>query len=166
MFKAGECIVYSTIGVCRIVDIRFEKFRGSEAQEYYVLKPYFDSNSITYVSTSDEELLAKMRPVLTREAIDDLIRNMPHEESIWISDDRERDREYSVKVRSGDSRELVKLIRTLYLEKERKKGTGKRLNSTDLRIMTAAEKLLHEEFAVVLGIEPKDVVPHILAQLP
>jgi RNA polymerase-interacting CarD/CdnL/TRCF family regulator len=59
----------------------------------------------------------------------------------------------------------VKLIRTLYLEKERKKGTGKRLNSTDVKIMTAAEKLLHEEFAVVLGIEPKDVVPHILAQL-
>ncbi len=166
MFNINDSVVYNTIGVCKIVDIRTEKFRSAEEQEYYVLKPFFDSNSITYVSTTDEELVAKIRPILTRDEINSLIQGMPEEESIWISDDRERDREYSVKLHSGDCHELVKLIKTLYLEKDRKKGTGKRLNATDTKIMTTAEKLLYDEFAIVLGIKPAEVVSFIQAHIP
>ena len=38
---------------------------------------------------------------------------------------------------------------------------GKKLRSSDEQIMQRAEKLLYGEFAWVLGIEPKEVVPFI-----
>jgi RNA polymerase-interacting CarD/CdnL/TRCF family regulator len=165
MFAINDCVFYSTTGVCRITDIRFESFRGSEAQEYYVLKPFFKSNSITYISTADDELLAKIRPILTKDEIYSLIMGMPDAEEIWISDDRERDRAFGTKVRTGDSHDLVQLIKSLYLEKDRKKEQGKKLNTSDFRIMTTAEKLLHEEFAVVLEINVDEVVPFIQARI-
>ncbi len=165
MFAMNDCVFYDTTGVCRIVDIRTERLGGSEAQEYYVLKPIYNQNSITYVCTSDADLLAKMRPILTKEEVHALIQAMPTEEEIWIRDDRDRDREYGARLRTGDSHELMKIIKTLYLEKERKKGTGKRLTTMDTRIMATAEKLLHEEFALVLDIDPKDVVPFISSHL-
>ena len=39
------------------------------------------------------------------------------------------------------------------MEKLRKKEEGKKLNSGDEKIMNEAEKLLHEEFALVLNIK-------------
>lgn len=53
---------------------------------------------------------------------------------------------YTKILKSGDNKQLVKLIRTLYLEKVE----VKKLYVNDEKIMTDAEKLLHEEFALVL----------------
>ena len=79
-----------------------------------------------------------------------LINTMPHTESIWIEDINLRKEKYTKILKSGDNKQLVKLIRTLYLEKEKKKVEGKKLYVNDEKIMTDAEKLLHEEFALVL----------------
>ena len=42
---------------------------------------------------------------------------------------------------------------------------GKRLTYADARVMDAAERLLHEEFAFVLGMQIDEVVSFIEAQL-
>lgn len=75
-----------------------------------------------------------------------LINTMPHTESIWIEDINLRKEKYTKILKSGDNKQLVKLIRTLYLEKVE----VKKLYVNDEKIMTDAEKLLHEEFALVL----------------
>lgn len=72
---------------------------------------------------------------------------------------------YTKILKSGDNKQLVKLIRTLYLEKEKKKVEGKKLYVNDEKIMTNAEKLLHEEFALVLDIKVDEVLPFILGKL-
>ena len=60
----------------------------------------------------------------------------------------------------------MRLVKTLYLEKISKKEKGKSLSTTDSRIMAIAEKLLYEEFAFVLNIEPKDVILFIQERVP
>ena len=90
---------------------------------------------------------------------------MPHNESIWIEDINLRKEKYTKILKSGDNKQLVKLIRTLYLEKEKKKVEGKKLYVNDEKIMTNAEKLLHEEFALVLDIKVDEVLPFILGKL-
>lgn len=68
---------------------------------------------------------------------------------------------YTKILKSGDNKQLVKLIRTLYLEKVE----VKKLYVNDEKIMTDAEKLLHEEFALVLDIKVDEVLPFILGKL-
>lgn len=68
---------------------------------------------------------------------------------------------YTKILKSGDNKQLVKLIRTLYLEKVE----VKKLYVNDEKIMTNAEKLLHEEFALVLDIKVDEVLPFILGKL-
>ena len=94
-----------------------------------------------------------------------LINTMPHTESILIEDINLRKEKYTKILKSGDNKQLVKLIRTLYLEKEKKKVEGKKLYVNDEKIMTDAEKLLHEEFALVLDIKVDEVLPFILGKL-
>lgn len=161
MFAINDHVFYGTTGVCRIVDVRTERLGGSEAQEYFVLKPVFNPGSTVYISVSDEDLLSKMRPIMTKDEVHRMIATMPVEDDVWIRDDRERDRDFGTRIRSGDTHELVRIIKSIYSEKERKKEEGKKLNAMDTRIMATAEKLLHEEFALVLGIAPKDVVSYI-----
>ena len=90
-----------------------------------------------------------------------LINTMPHTESIWIEDINLRKEKYTKILKSGDNKQLVKLIRTLYLEKVE----VKKLYVNDEKIMTDAEKLLHEEFALVLDIKVDEVLPFILGKL-
>ena len=164
MFSVHDKVFYSSTGVCQIIDIRHEKL-GGELQHCYVLKPCFDTRSVVYVPTDQEGLASNMRKTLTRQEIQDLVQAMPQEEGLWISDERERSRILHAKARSCDSHELMCLLRTLYLEKQRRSGSGKGMGALDARLMSAAEKLLHEEFAVVLGIAPQEVLPYILTQL-
>jgi CarD family transcriptional regulator len=168
MFKINDYIFYSTTGVCRIVDIRAATFDGLEGQKCYVVRPIKDSSSIIYIPVDNDEMLGKMRSVLTKEDICNLIHDMPNETSIEFCDERDHSKEYYSKIGSCDSRELVRIIKTIYLEKIRKKGKGKGkgLNQTENKIMFLAEKLLYEEFAFVLGIEPQQVIPFIRERIP
>jgi len=165
MFSVNDHIFYSTTGVCRITGIKREKFGNIDEQDYYILQPIY-SKSITYVSTTNETQLAKMRPVMTRDEIYSLINNMPNEENIWLQNIHDRNDVFSEKLRTGNSNELVKLIKTLFLEGNKKRGKGKTLNINDIKILTTAEKLLHEEIAFVLGIEPDRVLAFILENVP
>ena len=72
---------------------------------------------------------------------------------------------YNEILKKGNKKDIVKLIKTLYMEKLRKKEEGKKLNAGDEKIMNEAEKLLHEEFALILNIKVDEVLPFILGKL-
>ena len=105
MFNVNEHVFYSSVGVCRVMDIRSMKLGGSEEQKCYVLKPFKDSNSTIFVPVDNGELLRNMRPIMTRDEIEALIQDMPSEDTIWINNERERGTSYFQKARSCDSRE-------------------------------------------------------------
>lgn len=102
---------------------------------------------------------------MTVQEVYNLIKTMPDNETIWIDDINLRKEKYNEILKRGDNVELVKLIRTLYLEKEKKKIEGKKLYVGDEKIMSEAQRLLHEEFALVLNIKVDEVLPFILGEL-
>ena len=102
---------------------------------------------------------------MTKEEVYDLIKTMPDNETIWIDDMNLRKETYNEILKKGNKKDIVKLIKTLYMEKLRKKEEGKKLNAGDEKIMNEAEKLLHEEFALVLNIKVDEVLPFILGEL-
>ncbi len=160
MFKINEYVIYNSMGVYQIVDVKKERdFTGNET-EYYVLKPAY-GNNLT-IKTPVNNPRNKMRTTLSKEGVLSLIESMPQKETYWINDDRQRNESFKAALRTGDSEQWVKLIKSIYLEQHRKSGQGKKLARTDEDIMKAAEKNLYEEFAVALGIPPDEVVSYIM----
>lgn len=164
MFQANDTILYGAQGVCQVEGITKRDFGGS-AMEYYVLKPISNANSVIYVPVQNDALTAKMRRVLAPDEIRAIIRSMPQEESLWIEDENERKTAYRDILAHGDRRELIRLIKALYLHQQEIQKKGKRLHSSDDRFLKDAEKMLYDEFALVLHIKPEQVLPFILDQI-
>ena len=163
MFEKNDYIIYGTTGVCKIAGIESKKFNTNLEREYYILKPAYDSNSTIYAPIDNN--MINIRKIMTVQEVYNLIKTMPDNETIWIDDINMRKEKYNEILKRGEEVELVKLIRTLYLEKEKKKIEGKKLYVGDEKIMSEAQRLLYEEFAFVLNIEVDEVLSFILGEL-
>lgn len=164
MYSVNDTVLYGVDGVCRIDSISEQKF-GRETMKYYVLKPIFDQNATIFVPFNNEALTGKIRRILSVKEIHELIRSIPEEQPIWNDNEQERQEEYRSIISSGDRVNLIRIIKALYREQQKKKENGKRLHSADERFMREAEKLLYEEFAYVLKIKRDQVVPFINEQI-
>ena len=106
-----------------------------------------------------------MRRILSKEEIYDIIQAMPGEESMWIEDENERKEKYKEILHRGDRMELVRIIKALYNHQQAQRSKGKHLHTADEHFFKEAEKMLYDEFALVLNIRPDQVVPFILQQV-
>ncbi len=161
-FKINDTVMYGNCDICKIVDIRNEKFSDNE-QLYYVLKPVYDERSTIYCPVDSE--LVKLRKLLTKDEVYELIALMPDTETEWIENDQERKQRFNDLLRNGNHQQLVKLLKTLYYNRELKTREGKKFYAADERVMKEAEKIVHGEIAHVLDISLEEVVPFITGQL-
>jgi len=142
-------------------DIREENFRGTP-ELYYILQPLREKTTI-YCPAQGTKI--KLRKLLTKEEIFELINLMPDAENIWIDHDPTRKERFTAILKGGDYRELICLLKTLYYKREEKKLVGKKFHVADERIMQEAEHMLHGEFAYVLEIDEEEVLPLILGKV-
>jgi CarD family transcriptional regulator len=164
MFKINDYVIYGLTGVCQITDIGKDEYAKDNDTQYYVLTPVFSSNMTIRLPVNSRKV--RMRPVMTKEQVLDLIATMPEQETLWTDDDRQRSASFQTALRSGKSEEWVKLIKTLYTEKETRSTMGKKLTKTDEDLMNNAERQLYQEFAIALGISPDEVLDFIQKYVP
>lgn len=164
MFQVNDTILYGSEGVCTVTDI-VEKDFGAKIMRYYVLKPVYNSSSTLYVPVDNQDLTAKMRHVLSADEVHEIIRAIPGERSMWIEDENERKETYREVLQRGDRMELIRIIKALYDHQQTQRAKGKHLHTADEHFFQEAEKLLYDEFALVLQIQPDEVVPFILQQV-
>jgi CarD family transcriptional regulator len=141
VFKVNDYVMYGSTGVCKIIDISKEKHISinSEETDYYVLHPVFNDNIVIKIAVNNPN--APIRAILTKDEVLSLIKTMPEQETIWIDDNRERSEYFKAILKSKESEDWVKLIKTLFLEKEARSLVGKTLTKTDEGIMNTVEKL-------------------------
>ncbi len=161
MFKINDYIMYGTTGVCKVVDIKEEKFINSTKKVCYVLSPIYSKNTIIKIPIDNDKI--SMRKVISKDEVSSLIYNMPNNDTIWIDDDRERSEKFKSMLRSGNCKELITLVKSIY---SKRKLSGKSSYKNDNEIMILAEKLLNEEFSVILKIKPEEVKSYILSHVP
>ena len=164
MYQIGDLVQYGMSGVCRISEITENLFDGKKVK-YYVLTSVGNKDSVVYVPSFNEKLVAKMRKVLTPQEIYDIIEALPDEKIMWIDDDAKRKEYFNKTVKSGDRLEIMKIIKTLYLHKHKLQDEGKKLHIADEQIFRESEDLLYDEFSIVLNIEKEDVLPFIMKKL-
>lgn len=164
MLELGSYVIYGDNGVCLVADKRKEKFAGV-IREYYILKPQGNEGATLFVPTDNEELLSKMRSILSKEEIMDIIHSLPKEDLAWEENNKVRGEYYNKVFEEGDRRELLILIKALYNHKKDRQEEGKKLWTIDENAMKHAESLVYEEFGTVLGIPQEEVVDFIVAEV-
>lgn len=160
MFEKGDLVVYGKMGVCGVTARSKMAIAGDEA-EYYVLCPMRDRNSSVYVPCDNAQLTARMRPLLTKSEIDDLLRGAQREEVAWIDDKNERASTFRDILTQGDRCRLVRLVRCILDEQKARAALGKKLSSADEAFLKECVRLVEEEFSVVLEIPPEEVGAYI-----
>lgn len=157
MFKVNDVILYGSQGVCRIEGTE-EKSVSGVRKNYYILKPINDKGATIFVPTDNEHVLMKMRRLLSEAEIMKLIDSMPEERVDWIESDNDRKELYRKILASGDHMELIKMIKAIYVHKQKREAEGKRLHMIDERFFKDAELCLYNEFQYVLGLNSKEEV--------
>jgi CarD family transcriptional regulator len=158
MHKIGENVVYGASGVMTVVDIR-EETVGDNNRSYYVLAPYGShAPSYTFVPLDNEALVAQMLPLLTKDEIYEILHSYGGCESIeWINENRARSEYFKTIVESGDRARIMAMIDAIMRSGKRRNDEGKKNYLSDENIMRKAEKIVHLEFSLVLGIPEEEI---------
>lgn len=162
-FNKNDTVVYGNNGICTIEDIRIMRF-GKDDALYYVLKPKSNKGSTLYVPLDKESLVSKMRKVLTREEIDNILQNNA-KEIIWPENRLERSTLFGGIVSRCDTGELLMMIKCIYLKRDEKLSQGKSLSASDENFLRTAEKLIGEEFSFSLGCSHEEVKQYIMSKI-
>lgn len=164
MIRVNDVVLYGVDGICHVTGMTTRTL-GGRPQEYYVLKPVSLESSTIFVPADNPALVGKMQRILSLDEVMALIRSIPDEETNWIEEDARRRVQYGQIIDGGDRREIVRVIKTLYLRDRAMKESRRKLSSADERLMKDAEKRLYDEFAHVLSIEPGQVLPFIFGMI-
>ncbi|MBR3076454.1 MAG: hypothetical protein IKH07_00850 [Oscillospiraceae bacterium] len=160
MYSVNEKIHYGGSGVCLIQDITTMRV-GRTREKYYVLKPVYQNSSLIYVPVDNDRLTAKMRPVLSREEVDQLIADIDEIPTAWEDDPQARKASFDALLRSNQCRDLIVLIKTLNAHKELRQADGKALHVVDETFLREAKRLLYDEFAGALELQPAQIPAYI-----
>lgn len=160
VFLKGEYVVSGNKGVCKVEDITTLDISGvDKKREYYILKPVYMAGSTVYVpvDTARESL----RRVLSHEEAEKLIQEIPAIPLITITNDKLLEQEYRGCMKTNCCEELVKIIKTIYLRKQKRLEAGRKVTAVDAKYFRLAEDTLYGELAISLELPRTDVEAYI-----
>lgn len=156
MYRPGDLIIYSGEGVCRVEHVGSLELSGANKNKlYYTIQPIYREGKIFIpVDTT-----VFMRPIISRQQADELIRRIPDIEGEVYENRNLRmlNEHYQALLQSHDCEDMLQLIKAVYTKQKENIAMGKKPGLVDERYMKRAEDILYGELAVALDI-PKDSV--------
>lgn len=161
MYQIGDHVVYGVHGVWRIKETE-DRMVDRKCVSYYVLEPLEQPGARYLVPMHNQAALGKLRPVLSREELNDLLRSDAVHGQEWIPDENRRKQNYRELIVSGDRAALIRMVGALHRHKAEQAAAGRKFHLCDENFLRDAQKILDTEFSLVLGIEPGQVGNYIL----
>lgn len=163
MFSIGSLIVYSGTGVCQVEAVGTPPFDPSSQTDYYTLTPLRGSGTI-YVPVNTKVF---MRPILSREAAQELVRRIPEIQQAQVDnlDYRMLAQRYRTFLDTHSCEDLVQLIKTVYTKSKASTQHGKKPSKVDQDFQKRAEFLLHDELSAALDIPFDQIGKYITQQV-
>lgn len=164
MFQVDDYVVYGSHGVCKVTDIGpIEISMADKDKVYYTLQPIYKKDSVIYAPIENGRIV--MRYVISKEEAEQLLQDIPSIESMWITNDRDREGQYKAALKTCDCRELVKIIKTITQRKEARIQCGKKVTAVDERYFKQVADQLDGELAFALGREKDTMGSYITLKL-
>lgn len=147
MFAVGDYVVHGNSGVCKVEAIQTMDGIGTDKKRvYYTLVPVYMSGSRLFVPTDSKKVV--IRSVMTKKEAQKLLSEWDEIETLWVDNDKKREEIYKEALRSCDSRQWVKLIKTSYQRNQARIKRGKKATTSDERYLHLAEDNLFGELAI------------------
>lgn len=164
VFEIGEFVVCGSKGVCVVENIATLDISGVDKKRiYYILKPKYQAGSTVYVPVDSSG--ESIRKVLSREEAQQLIDAIPKLPLIDIANDKLSEQIYKECMRANSCEEWVRIIKTIYLRKQKRIQAGRKVTAVDARYFHLAEESLYGELAVALGLNREDVEAYITDEI-
>ncbi len=153
MFQSGDRVIYGIHGVCRVVD-QEERVIDHKHMNYLVLEPEGQEGSSFFVPTGNAAAMGKVKTMLSKEKLEDMLNSPKVQNSGWIFDENQRKQTYRELIGSGDRERLLGMVGALYRHKAAQTAAGRKCHLCDENFLRDAEKLLLSEISIVLEMEP------------
>lgn len=164
VFEIGEYVVCGNKGVCLVENIAALDISGVDKErKYYILKPKYQSGSTVYVPVDSSK--ESMRKVLSSEEARKLIKAIPKLPLLEIPNDKLSEQTYKECMKTNSCEELVRIIKTIYLRKQKRIQAGRKVTAVDARYFNMAEESLYGELAVALGLNREAVESYITGEI-
>lgn len=164
VFEAGDYIVYGSTGICQVMGVTTMNIDGIPKDRlYYILRPEGQRDGKIFTPVENGKLV--MRRLMTQKEAEDLISEIPEIETLDISDDKLREEKYKECLRTCESLEMIRIIKTIYLRRKDCFAQGKKITATDERYLKQAEENLYSELSMLLGVPKSDMEEYIAARL-
>ena len=153
LFKVGQKVVYPNHGIGIIEQIDTRHING-ERSEFYLLR-LRATNSLVMVPTRNADEVGLRKPICNSEC-DILLKLLAKDFSTPPTDWKDRFKEFSERMRSGDIFLVAEVLKTLtYLNQL------KPLSFREKRMLERARYLVISELALVCGLPEKQVEPKV-----
>ena len=153
-YKTGKYVIYGTAGICKFDGTESKEFNG-EMKKYCKLIPMDYKNSVYYVPSDIIEM--KTRRVHTKSEVYNIIDSIPGIKPLWNTNRNERKALFDTAIKSDNYTGLIGVIKSIHQHKKECQENGSKLTLADQKACRTAEDMLHQEFAVVLGINENEV---------
>lgn len=161
-YQKGDHVRYGTNGVCVIADIEtMTSMDRRSVKDYYVLRPVAESGTKIFVPLDNPALLGKMHAILTREEINEAIRQSAADPLPWVGDRNRRSEAFKEILKTAEPFPLLQLCSCIHGRRLQLSQEGKRLSGSDEAILKQAERLVENEFAFSLDIPRSEVAAYI-----
>ena len=164
MFETGEYVVYGRTGICQVTGVTTMRVDGSSGEKlYYVLRPGGETDGKIFTPVEGGKQV--LRGIITREEAERLIDEIPSIETLSIENEKFREDSYKKCISTCECRDLLRIIKTIYLRKRARKEAGRKETAVDARYFRIAEDHLYGELAVALDMSRENVESYINTSL-
>jgi len=154
MYKIGDFVINTNNGICEIKDIVSMNISGSD-KDYYLLVPVEEKTAKVYLPLDNAD--QRIRYIMSEEEVWTLIHSIKDIPEVYIENEKEREKTYKEALSSKNPKQLISIIKTLYLRKQKRLEAGKKNTAVDERYFKLAENHLHAEISFVLKVEKTEV---------
>lgn len=164
MYQIGQQVLYGIHGVCSVTAIEPMRF-GKVKSDYYILQPTAQPDSRYYIPVNNPAAVAKLRPLMTRQELIELLHSDLVRQDVWVNDENQRKLKFRELLAQGDRSEILSMIYCLHRHKKQQQSLGRKFHQCDEGFLKDAEKLMNAEFSQVLGLEASQIGPFILKEM-
>lgn len=155
-------MVHGNNGVCKVEAVQTMDGMQNQKRTYYTLVPIYTTGSKLFVPTDSKKVV--IRSVMTKKEAEKLLKEWDEIETLWIENDKKREEVYKEALRSCDSRQWVRLIKTSYQRNQDRMKIGKKATTSDERYLHMAEDHLFGELAIPFKMTKGEAEDYFVAQ--
>ena len=154
MFEIGNYVVTANNGICQIQGVEI-KDMGTGEKAYYILVPIKENTAKVYLPVDLAE--KRMRLVMNADDAWKLIKEIKAIDEALVENEKEREKLYKEAIKSRDPKQLISIMKTVYIRKQKRIEEGKKITDVDERYFQMAENQLYGELAFALKIDKSEL---------